>query len=439
MAGLAGAIPEESARLHHILTEMVFAVATEEITGMMTRRSLYCSKDATSSFAVVRFNSSDGNVWQKRSEHSFNERGTCTECKGTREELEIDGRDNKAYGFIHADGQRKIEEEMNMKFDVIVGNPPYQMSGGGGGTNDTPLYNVFVEEAIKLNPRHICMIVPSRWMAGGRGLDDFRAAMLKDKRVRVLVDYPNAGDLFPGVEIQSGVCYFLWDADNPGPCSVTLVRGEERIGPSERQLDEFDIFVRDVRALGILRKVLKVERSGVADLVSGDTPFGLPSNFKGYRKGERKPGDVKLHLIENQKRIEKWMPMEGITKNPRLIGKWKVLVPKAYNGGTGLPHRIIGPSFVVGPNNVCTQSYLVVGPFDTKDEAESFQSYINTRFARFLLSLRKISQDAMKSTYGWVPQQKWDRTWTDEILSKMYDITKDELAYIEAMVKEITA
>lgn len=439
MVGLADAIPDEKTRLHHILTEMVFAIATEEITGMMTRRSLYCSKDASGEFSVVPFTTPDGNVWQKRVEHSFNDKGTCTECKGTRGELEIAGRDNKAYGFIHADGRTKINKEIAMKFDVIVGNPPYQMSGGGGGTNDTPLYNVFVEEAIKLNPRYISMIIPSRWMAGGRGLDDFRSKTLAERRMRVLVDYPNAWDLFPGVEIQSGVCYFLCDRDNPGPCSTTLVRGDEHFGPVDRQLDEFDVFVRDERALGILRKVLAKGEPFVMDLVSGDTPFGLPTNFKGYRKGDKKPGDLRLHLIENQSRTERWVPIEAVTKNTALIRQWKVYVPEAYNGGPHLPHRIIGPSFVGGPNSVCTQSYLVVGPFDSKAAADCFQHYINTRFFRFLLSLRKISQHAMKGTYGWVPQQAWDRTWTDAELYEKYGITPNEQAYIETMIKEMAA
>jgi site-specific DNA-methyltransferase (adenine-specific) len=439
MVGLANEIPDEDARLKHILAKMVFAIATEELTGMMTRRSLYCSKDASGEFAVIAFANPDGNVWQGRVEHSFNERGTCTECRGTRAELELDGRDNKAYGFIHATGRATIEKEMSMKFDVIVGNPPYQMSGGGGGTNDTPLYNVFVEEALKLNPRYVSMIVPSRWMAGGRGLDDFRAQMLGDKRVRVLVDYPNAGDLFPGVEIQSGVCYFLWSADTPGPCSVTLVRGEERIGPTERQLDEFDVFVRDGRALAVLRKVRVKKETSVTQIVSGDTPFGLPTNFKGYRKGDKKVGDLKLHLIEKMNRKERWVPIDQITKNVALIRPWKVLVPMSYNGGPHLPHRIIGQSFVAGPNNICTQSYLVIGPFGTKEAADSFQSYITTRFFRFLLSLRKISQHAMRSTYEWVPQQTWDRIWTDAELYKKYRITSEEQAYIEAMVKEIPA
>ena len=437
MVGLADTIPDEGKRLHHILTEMVFAIAITDLTGMMSRRTLYCSKDASSEFSAVRFPTVSGNIWHERVQHSFGTAGKCDVCGGRKEVLETKGGDNYAYGFIHQAGLARIKETFGMNFDVIVGNPPYQMDSGE--TSDAPLYNQFVEQAIALNPRYLSMIIPSRWLAGGKGLDDFRAKMLPDKRIRTLVDYPIAPEVFPGVEIQSGVCYFLWDRDNPGPCAVTLVRGDERVGPTERKLDEFDVFVRDNRSMAILHKVIKKAEPSVLDLVSGQTPFGLTTNFRGYRKGEKQNGDVKLYLIESQKRTEKYVGRDQLTKNPALIRAWKVMVPMAYNGGPHLPHRIIGPSFVAGPNSACTQSYLVIGPFADKASAESFQSYLSTRFARFMLSLRKISQHAMRNTYTWVPQQEWDQTWTDAELYKKYGIDKGEQAFIEAMVKEIEA
>ena len=439
MVGLADAIPKEKARLHHILVGMVFAVATEEITGMMARRSLYCSKDASSESSVSPFTDPAGNVWQKRVEHSFNDKGTCTECRGTREQLELPGRDNKAYGFIHADGRAKIEKEMNMKFDVIVGNPPYQMTGGGGGTNDTPLYNAFVDNAMALNPRYISMIIPSRWMAGGRGLDDFRARMLNDKRLRHLIDSAQMENLFPGVDFEGGVCYFLWDRDNPGDCRSTFIQGDVTVGPVTRNLAEFDVFVRDERALEILRKALKKNEPSIMDLVSGDTPFGLPTNFAGYRKSGRQPGDLKLLMNQGGKRVEHWVANEVIRKNRKLIGGWKVLVPKAYGERGAIPAQVLGPTLIAGPRTVCSQTYLCVGTFDTKSEAESFVSYLSTRFFRFLVSLRKISQDALRSTYTWVPQQKWDHTWTDAELYKKYGITSDEQGYIDAMIKDMAS
>lgn len=438
MIGLTDVIPDETQRLDHILTEMVFAIAITELTAMMSRRTLYCSKDASGDFSATRFSKPSGNIWNDRVEHSFNDKGRCPECGGTKQQLETTGRDNYAYGFIHVAGRQQIEKEINMKFDVIVGNPPYQMDGGGGGTNATPLYDVFVDQAKALNPRYLAMIIPSRWMAGGRGLDEFRSSMLGDSQMRHLVDYYDAGDLFPGVEIKGGVCYFLWDRDNPGECSVTVHRSGLAHGPVDRSLDEFDVFVRDARSLEILRKVLKKGAPSLMDLISGDTPFGLPSNFKGYRKGTKKPGDVKLFLNESG-RTERWLDRDVVRKNAKLINAWKVYLPEAYGAGDTWPHQILGESIIGPPKSVCTQTYLCLGPLESKDEAFSVQSYVNTRFARFLISLRKISQHALRSTYQWVPQQAWDHVWTDVELYKKYGITKDEQAYIETMIREMPA
>lgn len=444
MVGLADAIPDEEARLEHILKEMVFAIATEEITGMMSRRSLYCSKDASSTFSVARFASTNGNVWWKRVKHSWDSSGRCTECKGTREELLVPGRDNKAYGFIHADGRKQIDKEMNMKFDVVVGNPPYQMAGGGGGTNDTPLYNIFVEEAIKLNPKYLSMIIPSRWMAGGRGLDSFRAEMLNDSRLRVLVDYENAEDLFPSVGINGGVCYFLWDRDNPGLCETTFHRNGVTSGPVERALGEFDTLVRDPRAVDILRKVIAAKESSFSDLVSGDTPFGLATNFKDYNRDAdpTRKGQIRLYANVGTTRVRGSMARNLITKNTHLIDEWKVLLPVAGSGRererSGFD-MVLGPSQIAEPASACTQTYLVAGPVASKEEAASLESYLRTRFARFLVSLRKPAQHVFKGMYKWVPQQTWDRTWTDAELFEKYGITADEQAYIESFVREMPA
>lgn len=429
--GLASEIPDERERLEHIIRKMVWGVATTELTSLMSRRTLYCSKDAAGEHSIVRMKTSSGNVWYEPIDHPF-VNGKCVDC-GVTSGIQREGRDNYAYGFIHLAGRERIKKEFPMKFDVIVGNPPYQMDMGE--TSDIPLYNKFVEQAIALNPQFVAMIIPSRWMAGGKGLDDFRAQMLTDRRISNLVDYPNAMDVFPGVEIQSGVCYFLWDREHSGLCNVKLVRSDTTIGPVMRDLGEFDVFIRDSRATEILKKVLAFQGQSMSELVSGQTPFGLTSNFKGYRKGEKKPGDLKLYLIESQKRVEKWVAREEVTKGVPLISGWKVYAPKAYNGGTNLPHRVIGQSFVGEANSVCSQSYLCIGPFESREQAESLLSYMNTRFFRFILSLRKISQDAMKGTYKWIPQQNWDRSWSDGALYSMYGITSEEISYIESMVK----
>ena len=235
MAGLVDEFPDEKSRLEHILRKMIYAVATEEVTGLMSRRSLYCSKDASSEKSEVKFRNADGNVWHKRTEHTY-VGGRCNVCQGAKDQLEIEGRDNKAYPFIHPIGKEQFLKETNVNFDVIIGNPPYQMDTDAEGKNVSSLYDLFVDHAMKLNPQYIAMIIPSRWMAGGRGLDEFRDMMLTNGKIRALVDYPDAGELFPSVEIKGGVCYFLWDRDNPGPCETTTHRNNDVYGPISRNL-----------------------------------------------------------------------------------------------------------------------------------------------------------------------------------------------------------
>lgn len=445
MTGLSESIPDEGSRLEHILKNMIYAVAITEVTSLMSRRTLYCSKEANSEHSVVHFDNPSGHIWHERVEHEFDLKGRCKECRGTKDQLEKKGRDNNAYGFVHEGGRAKIEMEFGMNFDVIVGNPPYQMDADVEGQNITPLYDAFVEQAIALNPRYVSMVIPSRWLAGGKWLDGFREKMLGDDRLRILVDFPNAEEVFPGVgkSIKGGVQYFLWDRDNPGLCSTTTRRGENVFGPVDRVLNQFDIFVRESRALPILEKVLNKKENSFSGLVSMRDPFGpaLSSNFTGYRKGDHKePSDLKLYMNIGSKRVEKYVSHELITKNLALVKKWKIFVPKAgSDGGQKIPDSVLGASIVAGPRTVCTLTYLAIGPFDSKQECESANSYLKTRFARFLISLRKISQDSTQKTYLWVPEQTWDRTWTDAELYKKYGVTKEEQAYIESMIKEMPA
>lgn len=432
MVGLANAIPDETERLNHILTDMVFAIATEEVTAMMSRRTLYCSKDASGEFSAVRLATADGNIWHGRAEHDFDGKGKCRECGGAREQLEVAGRDNKAYGFIHLDGRQKIEKELHMKFDVIVGNPPYQMDAEGGNRT-IPLYNIFVDEAKRLNPKYISMIIPSRWMAGGLGLNEFRAAMLADKRLRVLSDFSKMEALFPGVDFEGGVCYFLWDRDNPGPCEVTYVQDSATVGPLSRQLDQFDTFVRDARALVILEKVLSHGEPSLMEIVAADKEFGMTSNFSDFRKTKRST-DVALHYNRQGARLVGGILRSNVPKSRHLIDTWKVLIPKAYGERGAIPAYVLGPTLVAAPPSACTQTYLFAYT-DSEESAKSIESYVQTRFARFLISLRKISQDATRGTYVWVPQQTWNQIWTDEDLYEKYGLTQDEQEHIAEMVR----
>jgi site-specific DNA-methyltransferase (adenine-specific) len=439
LVGLAAEIPDEEKRLEHILKNQVFGIAITELTALMGRRTLYCSKDASSDNSIVNMGTASGNLWFERTRHLF-AKGRCTVCGAAEDKFDSDTNENYAYAFIHDYGRLRYQEDQEMKFDIIVGNPPYQMEGGGGGTNATPLYDKFLTFAIALSPRYISMIIPSRWMSGGRGLDNFRDSMLKSGKFKRLVDYANATELFSGVEIKGGINYFLWDSEHEGTCETTLIREGISSVIANRNLDEFDVFVREVDALPILRKVLANSDSKFMDYVSGDTPFGLASNFRPKNQKKDKTHTLEVHYNVQGTRKIGFIERSAIGKNRHLIDEYKVFVPEAgSDGGATIPDVVLGKAFVGRPNSVCTQTYLCAGPFNSETEANAALSYIQTKFFRFLVSLRKNTQHAMRATYSWVPNQVWDREWTDAELYKKYGITKDEQIYIESMIKEMPA
>lgn len=436
--GLADEIPDLQTRVDHILKNQVFAIAITQLTSLLARRSVYCSKHANGKHSIVKsFDSNDGNIWFERLEHTWGNT-KCEFCGAPREFLDRDaGLENYAYAFIHTNNiEARIAELFggNMQFDVIIGNPPYQMKGGAGGSSDSSIYQLFVEQAMNLEPRYLAMVVPSRWLAGGRGLDEFRARMLNGGHLRSLTDYSDSGDAFPGVQIKGGVCYFLWDSAHNGTCDVTRVAGGEEHLQRNRKLGEFDVFVRDERALGILRKVISNNEPSMVELVSGDTPFGIATNFEGWTEKDGS-GKVALHLISKGKRMIGFIKRGDIRKNAHAIDSWKVFVPEAYGAGETIPHQILGKEIVAAGPSACTQSYLVVAPFKSEKAARSFASYYRTRLFRFLVSLRKITQHALRSTYTWVPQQSWDKTWTDDLLYSKYGITEDEISFIESVIR----
>jgi site-specific DNA-methyltransferase (adenine-specific) len=441
--GLKDQMPDLQARVDHILTKQVFGIGITHLTSLLARRSVYCSKHAKGGHSIAKtFASDDGNVWFKRLKHSWVD-GRCKYCGASKQTLDRgEGLETHAYAFIHTDNIKTRVAELfggDMQFDVIIGNPPYQMTGGGGGTNDSPIYDLFVRQAMRLEPRFLSMVVPSRWMAGGRGLGEFRAEFLGDRRVRTIVDYENAKDVFPTVGIGGGICYFLWDRDNPGACECVYHRNGVTIGPHSRALDEFDVFVRDKRAVDILHKVVAADERPFEELVSGDTPFGLATNFADYAQDVApKRGQVRLYANVGTTRVRGAMARALINKNSHLIDVWKLFLPKTGSGRererTGVD-LVLSPPILGEPGSVCTQTYLVAGPLNSKVEAESVASYLRTRLARFLVSLRKPSQDVFSGMYRWVPVQRWDRTWTDAAMYKKYGITKDEIAFIESMIR----
>ena len=436
--GLAQEIPDLQQRVDHILTQQVFGIGITQLTSLLARRSVYCSKRATGEHSIGKSFATDaGNIWFQRTAHVW-DGDRCKFCGAGRSVFDrADGLENHAYAFIHTDNLKTRLTELfgeAMQFDVIIGNPPYQMKGGAGGSSDSSIYHLFVEQALTLDPRFLSMVIPSRWLAGGRGMDEFRKSMLTGKHISHLVDYTKMSTAFPGVDFEGGVGYFLWDRRHQGDCKYALVLGDEEQPEVVRKLDDFDIFVRDTRAVSILKKVLSLSESSIKELVSGDTPFGLATNFDDFSEKPFK-GALKLHVSVNQKRVVAWIRDSKVTKNRQLIPAWKLFLPKAYGERGAIPANILGPGIVVGPDAVCTQTYVVAGPFASEAEAVSCNSYLRTRFARFLISLRKITQDLPRATYSWLPQQGWDRTWTDAELYEKYGLIESEIAFIESMIR----
>lgn len=432
MLGLAEVMPDENNRLHHILGEMVYAVAVTEMTAMMSRRSLYCSTKADSGFSAVPMRSSDGNIWHRQIDHAFNGRGRCEECGGTRNQLEVDGRDNHAYGFIHSNGRDQILKDLGMKFDIVVGNPPYQVSDGGFGASASPIYQSFIESAIELNPRFVLMIVPSRWFFGGKGLTDFRERMLSDRRIRNIVDFQDARTLFPDINLNGGVNYFLWDREHNGDCEVTTV---DHLGNREslsRRLDEHDVLVRPNAAISILRKVQKANNQSFSDLVASRKPFGLDRPFRGNAGLVPKTGIV---LYQNGGIA--WIPRRDIVVNTAWVDKWKVFIPTATDGNEKYPLPVLTEPIVAGPNTACTETYLFVGPFNSERAARSVANYMKTRFFRFMLALRKNTQDNSRDKFLFVPLLPTNRTWTDDELYEKFGLSQEEQGFIATQIREM--
>lgn len=426
MVGLTDSIPDEDERRAHIFTSMLFGVAITDLTGLIARRSLYYTKDPSSENSIVRFRSDNGNIHYSRGMHEYNN-GKCVHCGAPVNTLDRGQHlENHAYQFIH--GKRIFD----VKFDVIIGNPPYQLQDAGDSTGASPIYQHFVRQAKALEPRYIAMIIPSRWFAGGKGLDDFRAEMLGDKRISHLVDYHNAADCFPGVEIKGGVCYFLWDSIHKGACEVTPVVNKVRLNTTERNLGAYDVFVRFNEAVSILEKVREAQEPSIIEWISSRKPFGFGTNFTDFRN-EQFAGAVKLFA---NKEIG-WIDRQQVTKNQSWIDRHKVLLTAAYNGGDAYPHQIINRPIVALPGSCCTETYMVCGLLNSNEEAKNLEAYIKTKFFRFLVWLRKVTQHNPKDRFQFVPLLEMRTRWTDAMLFERYRLGKEEIAFIESMIKEM--
>lgn len=426
--GLKEEIPDLQERLNHIFSKQLFGIAITELTALLSRRSLYCSKIANSRYSIcTTFKNIKGNIHYEKTEHLW-ESGSCKICGATQKKYER-GNDYEtyAYEFIH----KNIEEMFDMHFDVIIGNPPYQLNDGGAQASAMPLYHKFVEMAKKLNPRFIIMIIPSRWFAGGKGLDKFRREMLNDKRIKLLHDFLDASECFPGVEIKGGVCYFLWDKFYHGDCTVTTHNNGKIISESKRFLKEKDceIFIRYNDAIPILNKIRSFKENKIDSIMSPQRPFGLRTYFKG--KDKYFEGSVKVYA---NKKIG-YAKKNEIELNRNLIFTHKVIIPRAIGSGDSRTDNI--KAIYSEPNSCCSETYIVLGPFDSKKICENVISYIKTKFFHFLVTLQKNTMMAPRSVYSFVPMQDFSKSWTDVELYKKYDLTEEEIEFIESMVKLI--
>lgn len=436
LEGLKDEIPDLQQRIDHIFQRQLYGIAVTEMTSLLSRRSVYCSKYPNSKYSISSFSNIEGNIRFKVINHKWN-KNKCAYCGASKKELDRDDElEAYAYEFIHVNNP---EEIINMKFDVIIGNPPYQLNDGGGtGSSAVPIYQKFIEQSKKLNPRYLCMIIPARWFSGGKGLDDFRSSMIKDRRIKVLHDYINASDCFPNVSIEGGVCYFLLDRTYNGKTKIFTHKQNGMIDESFRYLDEgmFDIFVRDEKVLDIVKTVLNLKKQSFSNIVYPRNAFGISNSSKLITTDKK---GINVFGRFNGKRDYRYIESIKITKNVDLINKYKLFISKADGAagqiGNPVPARIIGKPEEGLQNMVCTETFLVVGPFVNKNQMINAKEYMKTKFFRFLVGARK-NKNMTQDTYKFVPLLDFDRSWSDEDLFALFNLSDNQIDYIKTMITD---
>ena len=437
--GLQEKIPDRQERIDHILHKQVFGIAITELTSLLARRSVYCSKKANGKYSISKFDTEEGNILYKNIKHTW-VNGKCKYCGASQAVYDRGSEaEQYAYMFIHTDNPQNFFK--NMKFDVIVGNPPYQLNdGGGSGSSAKPIYDKFVSQAQDIQPRFIVMIMPSRWMTGGKGLDFFRETMIKDRRIQILHDYMDASQVFSGVSIEGGVCYFLWNLKYKGECDYYLHQSTETILHSKKTLDEdgnSDIVIRDPNLINILNKVQVKKEKTFDTLVSARNPFNITENIEDIVTGNY--SNRRILCRQNAKREILYIKNSYTLKRGyEYLDKYKLFVSKADGAagqiGNPIPARIIGKAEFGEKEMVCSQTFLAVGPFRTKEETKNVSKYMQTKFFRILVGIRK-NKNMTHKTYSYVPLQDFSHPWTDEMLYKKYGLTEEEIAFIESMIR----
>lgn len=435
--GLESQMPDRQLRIDHILHNQVFGIAITELTSYLSRRSLYCSKHANGKYSVSHFSTESGNILYANRSHTW-EKGKCKYCGASQQVYDRGSEaEQYAYMFIHTDNPKQFFG--NMKFDVIIGNPPYQLSDGGGMQTESssgsaiPLYHLFVQQAKKLKPRYLSMIIPARWYSGGRGLDSFRDEMLNDRKISVIVDFSDSRDCFPGVDIAGGVCYFLYDSNYQGDCTV-VNNYKDTTQVFKRKLNEYDVFIRFGEAVSIIKKVQSKNERTLEEWVYSSKPFG----FRSFESGRaiKKDGDIEMLGSKGVSYV-----LRGeVANNSNLIDKWKVIMSKAsaeHAGQTDNEGRkkVVSRIEILEPNQICTETYLLLRTFDNEHEAKNMVSYVKTMFFRFLMSTILLTQNIAKDKFQFIPIQDFSHPWTDEMLYKKYNLTEEEIAFIESMIR----
>ena len=430
--GLANTIPDLQSRIDHIMHHQLYGIAITRLTSLMSRRSLYCSKDASCKYSLSHFDDADGNIHFDEILHTW-QNGKCIYC-GASQEVYDRGEDleTHAYEFIHTDNPKKLYN--NMTFDVIIGNPPYQLSDGGNAASAKPIYHYFVEQAMKLTPRYLCMIIPSRWFAGGKGLDRFRERMLNSLHISHLVDYQNAKECFPGTSIGGGVSYFLWNLNYSGPCEVTNIIGGIA-NTATRPLNEYPVFIRYNESISIINKIKSKKENNLVNLISTRNPYGFATN----ERGSSQSTSNSIKLISSQG--EGYVSVKSITQGQNSINKYKVMIGRVTSEHAGEPdkstgkYKVFSSMRLLGPNEICTDSYVIGGVCDSRNNALNFYNYLRTSFVRFLILQSLSSINLSREAYVLVPLQDFSKPWTDEELYKKYGLTEEEIAFIESMIR----
>lgn len=440
LVGLQDKIPDLQQRIDHIFHKQLFGIAITELTSLLSRRSLYCSKYPNGEYSVSRFDDPEGNIRYRRIQHTW-VNGKCKFCGASKKEYDRgDQKETYAYEFIHTLEPEKI---FNMKFDVIISNPPYQLSTGGSKSQAVPIYNLFIEQAQKLNPKYLTMIIPDRWFSGGFGLNSFRNKMLSDNRISILYDYIVASDCFPGVDIPGGVCYFLWDRAHHGNCKVSITFNNTTTTMMRPLLEQgCDIFIKYNESISIIHKILLGREPSFDSIITAQRPFGLPTNFTDGTEIPYSRQDIKVYMRNKEVRyINNSTPLT----NKNFIKNWKVYMSASYGERIPINFFVVGKPFIGEPNSICTETYVAAGPFESETHAKNVIAYINSKFFRFLVLIRKPTQHLLKGVYKFVPMQdfteKSDIDWSvpipeiDKQLYKKYNLTQEEIGFIESMIK----